>query len=75
MNYTLDQVRAMLAHNQTMQEQAKQGAMRIRESSDEETRRIDERMSALRGDAFSDTAKADEYQRLALRRGQLSQIT
>lgn len=75
MNYTIDQIRSLLAHNQTMQGQAKQGADRIRESSDAETRRIDEQMQALRGEAFSDPAKADEYQRLALQRGQLGLIT
>jgi hypothetical protein len=32
-------------------------------------------MQALRGEAFSDPSKADEYQRLALQRGQLGLIT
>lgn len=75
MNYTLDQVRSLLAQNQAMQKQAGQGRERIRESSDEETRRIDAQLQSLRGEAFGDPSKADEYQRLTLQRGQLSQIT
>lgn len=74
MSYSVDQVRALLAQNAALREQARQTDSRIRQGAEMEIARIDAQIESLRGPAYSDSMRAHQYQELIRRRAQLLRV-